>query len=193
MALRRLLLLLILAAPTSALATAALADEVAWAALASGGHVAVLRHANAPGPMPDPPGFRLEDCATQRNLDEAGRAQALRLGAALRERGIAFDRILSSAWCRCLETAVLLGQGEPRVSPALNNVYGSLGIEAKQFPTVRRLVSGWQGPGTLLLVSHGSTLSGALGAYPAQGELLVFLPDAEAETGFRLIGRIPPS
>jgi len=188
MLLGRLLFLLILAVPLSAGA-----EERAWQALSAGGHVAVLRHAAAPGPMPDPPGFRLDDCATQRNLDALGRAQAERLGAALAERGIVLESVLSSAWCRCRDTARLLGQGEPRVAPALNNVHGALGDEALQFPAFQRLVAGWQGAGTLLLVSHGSTISGALGTYPAQGELLVFAPDPDAERGFRLVGRIPPS
>jgi len=182
--LRGLLLLLLATLP-------ARADEAAWRALAVGGHVAVLRHANAPGPLPDPPGFRLDDCATQRNLDERGRAQASALGAALASRGIAFARILSSAWCRCLESARLLGQGEATLEPALNNVHGELGDEAAQFPALRALVAGWAGPGTLLLVSHGSTISGALGSYPQQGELLVFAPDPAAAQGFRLVGRIP--
>jgi phosphohistidine phosphatase SixA len=184
----RLLLILALAVPA-----AAAAEEAAWEALAAGGHVAVLRHANAPGPMPDPPGFRLEDCGTQRNLDAEGRTEAETLGAALATRGIAFERILSSAWCRCLETARLLGQGEAEVATALNNVHGALGDEAVQFPAFQQLVAGWRGPGTLLLVSHGSTISGALGTYPGQGELLLFAPDPAAERGVRLVGRIPPS
>lgn len=174
-----------------ALAAPARAEEAAWQALAAGGHVAVLRHANAPGPMPDPPGFRLEDCATQRNLDEAGRAEATRIGAALAAHGVAVERLLSSAWCRCLETARLLGLGAPEIEASLNNVLGALGDEQAQFPAIRALVAGWQGKETLLLVSHGSTISGALGVFPEEGELLVFAPDPKSADGFRLVGRIP--
>src|SRR5262249_29628370 len=71
------LTLVLLVAP----ATAAADTEEAWAALAAGGHVALIRHANAPpGYGGDPPGFRLDDCKTQRNLDELGRQQARALG-----------------------------------------------------------------------------------------------------------------
>ena len=60
----------------------------AWKALAQGGHVALVRHGNAPGPSlgagGDPPGFRIGDCRTQRNLDETGRGEAKALGEAFR-------------------------------------------------------------------------------------------------------------
>lgn len=92
-------------------APAVAAEEAtdAWAALAAGGHVALIRHGNAPpGHGGDPPGFRIEDCRTQRNLDERGREQARALGGLFRQRGVRVDRIVSSPWCRCPETARLL-------------------------------------------------------------------------------------
>ncbi len=76
-------------------------DGAAWAALRAGGHVALMRHADAPGGVGDPPGFRIEDCATQRNLSARGRADALRIGVRLKSEGIAVEKILSSPWCRC--------------------------------------------------------------------------------------------
>jgi hypothetical protein len=104
---------LALTALTAALAIApALAAEdssEAWKALAEGGHVALIRHGSAPGPSlgagGDPPGFRIGDCRTQRNLDEIGRAEAKILGEAFRTHGVRVDRIQSSPWCRCMETA----------------------------------------------------------------------------------------
>lgn len=86
------------------------------------GRVLILRHANAPG-FADPPQFALGDCATQRNLDAAGRAQALRLGERLRAAGIVRARVLSSQWCRCLETARLLDLGPVEALPALNSFF----------------------------------------------------------------------
>src|ERR1041384_6733269 len=79
------------------------ADDAADAgkALRAGGHVALMRHADAPGGVGDPPGFRVEDCATQRNLSDKGRADAEKIGARLKREAVAFDRILSSPWCRC--------------------------------------------------------------------------------------------
>ena len=69
----------------------------AWAALVKGGHVVLIRHGNAPpGYGGDPPGFKIDDCTTQRNLDELGREQARALGGAFRNHGVRVDRILSS-------------------------------------------------------------------------------------------------
>src|SRR6476660_323818 len=83
--------------------TLAVADERdAWAALVKGGHVALVRHGSAPPGYGDPPGFKIDDCATQRNLDEKGRAQARVLGEAFRQHGVRAEKILSSPWCRCL-------------------------------------------------------------------------------------------
>src|SRR2546421_9724813 len=81
------------------------ADDVAdaWKALRAGGYVALMRHADAPGGVGDPPGFRVDDCATQRNLSEKGRAHAEKIGSWLRREGIAFEKILSSPWCRCID------------------------------------------------------------------------------------------
>ena len=91
-------------------ASAADESEAAWQALAAGGHIAVMRHATAPG-VGDPEGFRLEDCSTQRTLSEKGRGEARRIGEAFRARGVDVDDVYSSRWCRCLETAELLGLG----------------------------------------------------------------------------------
>ena len=70
-----------------AVAARAQDTDAAWRALAGDGAVALIRHAKAPGPSPDPPGARRADCATQRNLSPAGRAQAAKLGALWRAAG----------------------------------------------------------------------------------------------------------
>ncbi len=94
------------------------ADEAeAWTALHAGRHVALMRHTDAPGGAGDPPGFRVDDCATQRNLSAKGRADAARIGARLRSEGIAVERILSSPWCRCMDTATLLELGPVEAEP----------------------------------------------------------------------------
>ena len=72
------------------------------------GLVVAMRHALAPGTF-DPPGFRRGDCSTQRNLSDAGREQARRIGAWFRTHRLEPQRVRSSSWCRCLETARLAG------------------------------------------------------------------------------------
>ena len=87
------------------LAFGADADEAAlWKALRDGGHVALMRHAIAPG-VGDPAGFRLDDCTTQRKLSAQGRAQARAIGERFRANGITTAAVFSSQWCRCLDTA----------------------------------------------------------------------------------------
>lgn len=100
----------------------AFADTIALAELAKPGRVLMLRHALAPG-TGDPPGFRIDACATQRNLDDTGRQQARRLGAQLADAGIRSASIYASQWCRCQETARLLQLGTVNVLPALNSFY----------------------------------------------------------------------
>jgi len=64
-------------------------SEDIWVALVKGGHIALIRHGNAPpGYGGDPPGFKIDDCATQRNLDDKGRAQSKALGEAFRSHGV---------------------------------------------------------------------------------------------------------
>ena len=102
----------------------------AWAAqttdaetlLRQGGVVAVFRHALAPGTF-DPPGFRLGDCSTQRNLNDEGRAQARRIGEWFQERQSQPDKVLSSPWCRCVDSATL-AFGAPQVWTALGSPAG---------------------------------------------------------------------
>ncbi|HMS81661.1 MAG TPA: histidine phosphatase family protein, partial [Burkholderiaceae bacterium] len=81
-------------------------------ALRDGGCVLLLRHALTEPGVGDPPGFRIEACGTQRNLSAQGRAQAARLGASLRDAGVAIGPVRSSRWCRCLDTARLAFRSE---------------------------------------------------------------------------------
>src|SRR5690606_14411439 len=99
---RRRLLCAALALAGLALPAATLAQDEAWSLLRQRGYAVLMRHSDAPG-YGDPPGYRLDDCATQRNLSEEGRAHARRIGESFRERGVRFDRVLTSPWCRCKE------------------------------------------------------------------------------------------
>jgi broad specificity phosphatase PhoE len=165
----------------------------AWAALVQGGHVALIRHGNAPpGSGGDPPGFRIDDCTTQRNLDAHGRAQARALGEAFRTRGVRVDRIVSSPWCRCLDTAHLMAVGPVAQSWAL--VPDREPTAPVRLRELQELVSAWRGPGTLVLVTHGLTVQALLGLVPHQGETVVLKPGPGSGATAELVGRIaaPP-
>jgi phosphohistidine phosphatase SixA len=161
----------------------------AWAALARGGHVALVRHGSAPpGYGGDPPGFRIDDCATQRNLDELGREQARALGEAFRRHGVRVDRVVSSPWCRCLDTARLMAVGPVDSSWAL--VPDRDPAVPVRLRELKELISGWRGPGTLVLVTHALTVRPLTGFLPLQAETVVLKPEPGSGAGATLVGRI---
>ena len=155
-----------------------------WAALDEPGAIAIMRHALAPG-TGDPAGFRIDDCATQRNLDARGRDQARAIGAAFRERGIAFSVMLSSQWCRCRETADLLDLGEVVEAPALNSFFGNPARRAPQTRATLELLS--RTDGRAMLVTHQVNISALTGFATRSGEVLVIrVVDGKVD----LLGRI---
>ena len=155
-----------------AAADIASADEV-WTALHAGRHVALMRHTDAPGGAGDPPGFRIDDCATQRNLSAKGRADAARIGARLRSEGIAIERILSSPWCRCMDTATLLELGPVEAAPTFGNVVVLSDQRESLTAGARAVIDKWTGSGILLVVTHGANIFALTGISPASGEIVV--------------------
>jgi broad specificity phosphatase PhoE len=163
------------------------ADEALWKLLAGGGQVVLIRHAITTPGVGDPPGFRLEDCATQRNLTDTGRAHARRVGDAFRARRIPIERVLSSPWCRCVETARLAFGGSEPWTP-LSNLFGRPENRADQVRQMQARASQVPGPGNLVLVSHGSTIAALTGINPDTAELVVVTPQGEGR--FTVAGRI---
>jgi len=179
-----LLVSLVLACPS--LATA---DEALWTLLRGGGQVIFMRHAITTPGVGDPAGFRLEDCATQRNLTDAGREDARRVGATFRSRGIPIGRVLSSPWCRCLETARLAFGGSETWTP-LSNLFDNRAREAEQMQALRDIAGRRPAGGNLMLVTHGSVVLPLTGIQPAPAELVVLTPDGSSR--FRVAGRLTP-
>ena len=141
--------------------------------LRDGNHFIILRHALAPG-TGDPGNFSLTDCATQRNLSAEGREQAQRIGDFLRSYGIDDARVFTSQWCRCLDTAKLLGLGEVNELPLLNSFFRALEQEESQTRELRD----WLGEqdldaAPLVLVSHQVNITALTGVFPRSGEMVV--------------------
>jgi phosphohistidine phosphatase SixA len=181
--------LLMLLGPPSASADHAAAM---WAALRDGGRVALIRHTAAPGGSGDPPGFRLDDCATQRNLSERGRSEARALGAQFRAMGVTVGKLLSSQWCRCVDTATLMDIGPVEIAPTLNNAFVLRDRRDELTAGARALIAAWKGPSTLVVVTHGANVQALTGRAPAEGEIVVVTPDASGKAGFSELGRITP-
>jgi phosphohistidine phosphatase SixA len=172
---------------------AAAADDPAalWALLRDGGRVALVRHAATAGGVGDPPGFRLEDCATQRNLTEKGREDAKALGERFRAHGIQAGKVLSSEWCRCRDTATLMELGPIEIAPTFNNAFTLRDRVDQLTAGARAIVAAWKGPGTLVVHTHGANLRPLTGIDPGEGGMVVVSPDAASAGGFRVEGRIP--
>jgi broad specificity phosphatase PhoE len=130
----------------------------------------IMRHALAPG-MGDPADFRLDDCTTQRNLSELGRQQARNAGAMLKKRGIDTAQVLSSAWCRCRDTAELLDLGEVQTFSALNSFFQDREKEEPQMRRLREWIREWDGKTPTVLVTHQVVMTALTGQFPASGEI----------------------
>ncbi len=156
----------------SATWNSAAASPEGWAALREPGAIAIMRHALAPG-TGDPAAFRLDDCSTQRNLDERGRDQARSIGAAFRANGIGVDRVMSSQWCRCLETAELLGFGAVEPLPSLNSFFRDYSRRDAQTAETKAFLGMLPAKQRVVLVTHQVNITALTGAYPASGEVFV--------------------
>lgn len=165
------------------LSATARADEEIWQRLKEGGHVVLVRHAVTTPGAGDPPGMRLDKCDTQRNLTDEGRAHARRIGEEWRKRAIPLERVVSSPWCRCLETA-RLAFGKAEVSEALSNLFGRPENRERQVRELRALAATHSGKGNLVLVTHGSTIAALTGVNPATGEMVIV---SRGELGGRLL------
>jgi len=168
---------------------AAADDAATWELLRGGGQVVLMRHAITTPGVGDPAGFRLDDCATQRNLTDGGRADAKRVGAAFQTRAIPVSRVLSSPWCRCLETA-RLAFGRAEVWTPLSNLFDNRAREAEQMRALREIAGRRPTGGNLLLITHGSVVLPLTGIQPAPAEMVVLMP--EGPDRFKIAGRLTP-
>jgi len=170
------------------------ADDTApvWAALRGDGHVALIRHAPAPGPVGDPLDYKLDDCTTQRNLSEQGRAEARALGERFRMQQVKVGQVVSSQWCRCRQTAELMNIGPVEDAPTFNNAFVLNAMRDALTAGARETIGAWRGPGTLVVVTHGENIMAMLGVRPREGEVIVVAPNPASESKMRLVGRIGP-
>lgn len=186
---RRLLLLIagvMLAAPAAGRAEG---QADLWRKLADGSHLALMRHAEAPG-TGDPAAFRLDDCATQRNLDEAGREQARRTGELFRANGVLRARVFTSQWCRCRDTAALLALGPVEPLPSLNSFFDARERAAAQTAeTLAFLATLPDGP-PVVLVTHQVNITALTDIVPRSGEIVVTRLTASGDLS--VAGRLGP-
>jgi phosphohistidine phosphatase SixA len=184
---RRRVVAALLGAPAVAWRVApAAADPAGWIALRAGA-IALIRHAYAPG-VGDPAAMRLGDCATQRNLDETGRAQARRIGMAFAAEGVAVGAVLSSRWCRTLETAELAFPARVRAHAAFDSFFSDPARREPRTLEAQRVLAEWRGPGALVVVTHQVNVTALTGLVPRSGEIVVV--NAPSATGVTVVARL---
>ena len=154
--------------------TASLSSETIWKEARKGDNVILIRHALAPGGG-DPDGFNINDCKTQRNLNEVGVNQSKKIGKIFRDNKIPIDIILSSEWCRCKDTA-FHAFGRFKEFSALNSTFSNPYIknETRQIKEIKKYLKNWDGKGkNLILVTHYSIITAITDATPGSGEIVI--------------------
>ena len=166
----------------AALATPAIAADDLWAVMQKPGHIVLLRHSNAPGSMPESNDMNMKDCSIQRNLDADGKAQATRLGNEFRKHKIGKVKLVSSEYCRAMETGKLMKLGSVASLRILNQVFladipgmreaGAKGREyMKKIPPKQLTV----------LITHVTNIQSIAGAKLDSGEIAVVHFDQAGE------------
>ena len=152
--------------------------------LEDGGKLIFIRHAYAPG-NGDPNNFNLNDCSTQRNLSKEGREQAKYIGKFFKKNNIQIDKVLSSEWCRCKETAKIAFE-DFSTNNFLNSFYSSKYAKNKdkQIRALNDYINKFQSDKNLILVTHYVLISEVLNYAPSSGEIVV------SDKNFNIIGSI---
>jgi broad specificity phosphatase PhoE len=153
------------------------AADMPWTLLAQGGRVVLMRHAATVPGIGDPPGFKPGECPTQRNLSDAGRRDAGRIGAAFRAHGVPVAAVLSSHWCRCLDTArIAFGRAEP--AAMLDSMFrDDDAARERKLAALRGYLAKAQDAGkergNIVLVTHDVNIRALGGGYVEQGDIVV--------------------
>ena len=160
--------------------------EINWKPIQDGNKIIFIRHSSAPGGG-DPPGFKLNDCSTQRNLDKVGIQQSISIGKLFKKKSIPVDKVLSSQWCRCKDTAKYAFK-DYQVFSALNSTFQSPydKNEKKQIKEIKDYVKNWKSNGkNLVMITHYSIITKMTDSTPSSGELII------TDKDFKIIERIP--
>tara|TARA_Y100000816_G_C26060254_1_gene556680 strand:- start:871 stop:1422 length:552 start_codon:yes stop_codon:yes gene_type:complete len=151
-----------------------LISKESWLEAQKGNKIIFIRHALAPGGG-DPPGFKLDDCKTQRNLNKVGIEQSKNIGKLFKVNKIPINQVLSSQWCRCKDTAKYAFKNYKEFS-ALNSTFQSSfkQNEEKQIKQIKTFVNNWvSNGGNLVLITHYSIITAITDAVPSSGEIII--------------------
>ena len=165
---RKLLILIFIFAPNISFSNDKFANI-----LKEGKKIIFVRHALAPG-NGDPNNFNINDCSTQRNLNEEGRAQSEKIGNFFKNKNIKIHKVLSSEWCRCKETAKI-AFGNYQTFNALNSFYDARFAKnkSKQIKDLKDYIDNWENDSNLIIVTHYVVISALINRVPSSGEMII--------------------
>ena len=151
----------------------AFSDDKILKSLKEGKKLVFIRHAIAPG-NGDPNNFDINDCSTQRNLDENGIEESKKIGLFFKNNKIKIDKVLSSEWCRCKDTAKYAFKKFETFN-ALNSFYDArfAANEAKQIKDLKNYIKNWDENKNLVLVTHFVVISSILNMGSSSGEIII--------------------
>ena len=141
--------------------------------LRQGGKLIFIRHAYAPGGG-DPINFDINNCDTQRNLSDSGRNQANEIGFFFKNNNILIDKVYSSEWCRCKETAKI-AFNKFETKNFLNSFFSSKFAHNKdtQMKKLKNFINNWDGKNNIIFVTHYVVISEILNYAPSSGEIII--------------------
>jgi phosphohistidine phosphatase SixA len=141
--------------------------------LKKGGNLIFIRHAYAPGGG-DPNNFDINDCKTQRNLSNRGRDQAKKIRSFFKDNNFPIDKVYSSEWCRCKETASI-AFNKFETKNFLNSFFSSQFAKNKdsQMKKLKKFIKNWDQNKNLVFVTHYVVISESLNYAPSSGEIVV--------------------
>ena len=148
--------------------------EAYWEPAKNGDKIILIRHSKAPG-FGDPPGFKIKDCKTQRNLSKEGIDQSKKIGKLFQKNQIKIDQVLSSQWCRCKDTAKYAFKNFKEFS-ALNSTFQPPYDKnaKKQIKELKDFIQKWNGKGgNLVLVTHYVIITAITDVVPRSGEIVI--------------------
>ena len=152
--------------------------------LKDGKKIVFIRHAIAPG-NGDPDNFNIKDCSSQRNLDNNGIKQSKKIGLFFKNNKIKIDKVLSSEWCRCKDTAKYAFENFETFD-ALNSFYDEMfaANETKQINDLKKYIKNWNSDKNLVFVTHYVVISSILKTGSSSGEIII------SDKNFNIIGSI---
>ena len=170
--------------PSLIFSTTVFSNEQIISKLQSGGNVVFIRHALAPG-NGDPVNIDLNDCETQRNLNEVGIKQSKKIGDYFKNNNIPIDKVLSSEWCRCKDTAKF-AFNDFETFDALNSFFSAKFAknEKKQIKDLKNYIKNWKSNKNLILVTHYVVISSILNIAVSSGEIVI------SDKNYEIIGSI---